>query len=65
MDHTVAVSQPCKALVLNCRLFRRGEGWVTRQERSVPLLPADGPGRMRSFMHVKAESVPFSPKPSF
>jgi len=21
------------AIVLNCRLFRRGEGWVTRQER--------------------------------
>jgi len=24
-----------QAVVLNCRLFRRGDGWATRQERSV------------------------------
>ena len=23
----------CQAVVLNCRLYRRGEGWGTRQER--------------------------------
>ena len=24
-----------RAVVLNCRLFRRGDGWATRQERLV------------------------------
>jgi len=37
-DTTAPVHEKRRAVVLNCRLVRRGEGWATRQERLFVLL---------------------------